>query len=41
MDPTFYNSPDSKEALQKLKTLEVKLEEQTEEWDKWVTQLDD
>ncbi|MBT8232258.1 MAG: ABC-F family ATP-binding cassette domain-containing protein [Bacteroidia bacterium] len=40
LDPSFYNSPDSADALKSLKTYEQKLETQTEEWEKWVNKLD-
>jgi len=41
VDPAFFNSPESAAALKSLKTYESKLEEQSEEWDKWVTKLED
>ena len=40
MDPDFYNSPDSAEALKSLKDYESSLESNTEEWESWVSKLD-
>ena len=41
IDPDFYNSPDSAQALKNLKTYESDLESATEEWETWVTKLED
>ena len=41
MDVTYYNSPEGTEAAKKLKPLEEKIETLNEEWDQWVTKLDD
>ena len=41
MDVTFYNSPEGTEALKSIKTKEEELEKANEDWDKWVTKLDE
>lgn len=41
VDPQFYNSPEAQSSIKKLKELEEELETQNNEWDKWVSQLDD
>lgn len=40
VDPSFFNSPESKAALTTLKKLEADLEHENNEWDKWVNKLE-
>jgi ATP-binding cassette subfamily F protein 3 len=41
MDASFYNSPEGTEAVKKLNPLEEKVEALSDEWDEWVSKLDD
>ena len=41
LDPEFYKSPEGATSVKKLSSLDNDLEKLTEEWDEWVSKLDD